>query len=36
MGIFFSGSELVNIAVEIEKNGLAFYSALAQRVTTVR
>lgn len=35
MGIFFSGSELVNIAVEIEKNGLAFYSALAQRATTV-
>ncbi len=34
MGIFFSGSELVNIAIEIEKNGLAFYSTLAQKAAT--
>jgi rubrerythrin len=33
MGIFFSGSELVNLAIEIEKNGLAFYSTLAQQAT---
>lgn len=33
MGIFFSGGELVNIAVEIEKNGLLFYTALAGRAT---
>ena len=28
MAIFFSGSELVNIAIGIERNGLAFYQSL--------
>lgn len=30
MGIFFSGSELVNIAIGIERSGAAFYDALAK------
>ena len=30
MAIFFSGSELVNIAIGIERNGLAFYQSLAK------
>ena len=30
MGLFFSGSELVNIAVGIEQSGAAFYDSLAQ------
>ena len=30
MGLFFSGSELVNIAVGIERSGAAFYDSLAQ------
>lgn len=29
MGIFFSGRELVNVAVGIEQNGAAFYDSLA-------
>ena len=29
MGVFFSGKELVNIAVGIERNGAAFYYSLA-------
>ncbi|MGD9116391.1 MAG: ferritin family protein [Dehalococcoidia bacterium] len=31
MSIIFSGSELVEIAIGIEKNGAAFYQALADR-----
>ena len=31
MAIFFSGSELVNIAIGIEKNGLAFYQSLVKK-----
>jgi rubrerythrin len=31
MGVFFSGSELLEIAVGIEKNGMAFYQALADK-----
>lgn len=30
MGIFFSGSELGNIAIGIERSGAAFYDSLAQ------
>jgi len=30
MGILFSGSELVNIAIGIEQNGAAFYDALVK------
>ena len=30
MAIFFSGSELVNIAIGIERNGLAFYQSLVK------
>ena len=30
MGIFFSGSELVNIAIGIERSGAAFYDTLAK------
>jgi len=30
MGIFFSGSELVNIAIGIERSGAAFYDALVK------
>jgi rubrerythrin len=30
MAIFFSGSELVNIAIGIEKSGIAFYQSLAK------
>jgi rubrerythrin len=30
MAIFFSGSELVNIAIGIERNGLAFYQSLTR------
>ena len=29
MGVFFSGRELLNVAVGIEKNGAAFYDTLA-------
>ena len=29
MAVFFSGSELLEIAVGIERNGMAFYQALA-------
>jgi len=31
MALFFSGSELLEIAVDIEKNGMAFYQALAHK-----
>jgi rubrerythrin len=31
MGIFFSGSELLEIAMGIERNGMAFYRALADK-----
>jgi len=31
MGILFSASEIITMAVEIEKNGMAFYNALAAR-----
>jgi rubrerythrin len=31
MGVFFSGSELLEIAIGIEKNGMAFYQALADK-----
>ena len=31
MAIFFSGSELVNIAIGIERNGLAFYQSLVNK-----
>jgi rubrerythrin len=31
MALFFSGSELLEIAVGIEKNGMAFYQALADK-----
>lgn len=31
MAIFFPGSELIEIALGIEKNGLAFYQSLANR-----
>ena len=30
MGIFFSGSELINIAIGIERNGAVFYDSLAE------
>lgn len=30
MGIFFSGKELLDIAIRIEKNGAAFYDSLAR------
>jgi rubrerythrin len=29
MGVFFSGSELLEIAIGIERNGMSFYQALA-------
>jgi rubrerythrin len=31
MGVFFSGSELLEIAKGIERNGMAFYQALADK-----
>jgi rubrerythrin len=31
MSVFFSGSELLEIAMRIERNGMAFYQALAGR-----
>ena len=31
MSILFSGSEVITMAIEIEKNGLAFYNALAAK-----
>lgn len=31
MGVFFSGSELLEIAIGIERNGMAFYQALADK-----
>jgi rubrerythrin len=31
MALFFSGSELLEIAIGIEKNGMAFYQALADK-----
>ena len=31
MGVFFSGSELLEIAIGIERNGAAFYQALADK-----
>ena len=31
MAIFFSGSELVNIAIGIEKSGIAFYQSLVKK-----
>jgi len=31
MGVFFSGSELLEVAVGIERNGMAFYKALADK-----
>ena len=31
MGVFFSGSELLEIAMGIERNGMAFYQALADK-----
>jgi rubrerythrin len=31
MAVFFSGSELLEIAVGIERNGMAFYQALAEK-----
>jgi rubrerythrin len=31
MALFFSGSELLEIAVGIERNGMAFYQALARK-----
>lgn len=31
MAIFFSGSELLDIALGIERNGLAFYQSLANK-----
>jgi rubrerythrin len=31
MGVFFSGSELLEIAIGIESNGMAFYRALADK-----
>jgi len=30
MGVLFSGSELINIAIGIERNGLAFYQSLVK------
>jgi rubrerythrin len=30
MGVFFTGSELLNIAISIEKNGAAFYGSLVE------
>jgi len=30
MGIFFSGSDLIDIAVGIEKNGVVFYDSLVE------
>ncbi len=34
MSIFFSGVELVDIAVQIEKNGYAFYNSLINKAET--
>jgi len=31
MAVFFSGSELLEIAKGIERNGMAFYQALADK-----
>jgi rubrerythrin len=31
MAVFFSGSELLEIAIGIERNGMAFYQALADK-----
>lgn len=31
MAVFFSGSELLDVAVGIERNGMAFYQALADK-----
>ncbi|MFP3879405.1 MAG: ferritin family protein [Dehalococcoidia bacterium] len=31
MAVFFSGSELLEIAISIERNGMAFYQALADK-----
>jgi rubrerythrin len=31
MGVFFSGSEMLEIAMEIEKSGITFYDTLARR-----
>ena len=31
MAVFFSGSELLEIAMGIERNGMAFYQALADK-----
>ena len=33
MGMLFSGSELVNIAIGIERNGIAYYESLAKSTT---
>jgi rubrerythrin len=33
MAVFFSGSELLEIATSIESNGMAFYQALADKTT---
>jgi rubrerythrin len=31
MGVFFSGSELLEVAIGIERNGMAFYQTLADK-----
>ena len=31
MAVFFSGSELLEIAIGIERNGMAFYQAVADK-----
>ena len=36
MGIFFSGSELVQIAIGIERNGAAFYDSLVNSTKDLR
>lgn len=33
MAVFFSGSELLEIATSIERNGMAFYQAVADKTT---
>ena len=35
MAILFSGSELVNIAIKVERNGLAFYQSLVKKEKSV-
>jgi len=35
MGVFFSGKELIGIAIGIEKNGVAFYDSLASSAKDV-